>query len=277
MISRAVRRYFCTSANKVVSLQKLTDDLQGVSLFEINNPATKNAISKGLIDDLRDAVRETREDENVRAVILRSKIPGLFCAGADLKARLTMSKWDTERFVCTLRDTFDELYQLPVPVIACIDGPALGGGLELALSCDIRVATKKSLLGLPETALAIIPGAGGTQKLARIVGVARAKELIFTGKRMDAQEAFAYNLLNYVEEDYDSAYNRCLDIVKQILPKGPLGIRAAKQAINASIETDLKTGLDIERMLYSKIIETEDRIEGLKAFVEKRKPVYKGK
>jgi len=277
MISRAVRRYFCTSSNKVVSLQKLTGDLQGVSLFEINNPATKNAISKGLIDDLRDAVRETREDENVRAVILRSKIPGLFCAGADLKARLTMSKWDTERFVCTLRDTFDELYQLPVPVIACIDGPALGGGLELALSCDIRVATKKSLLGLPETALAIIPGAGGTQKLARIVGVARAKELIFTGKRMDAQEAFTYNLLNYVEEDYDSAYNRCLDIVKQILPKGPLGIRAAKQAINASIETDLKTGLDIERMLYSKIIETEDRIEGLKAFVEKRKPVYKGK
>jgi len=109
------------------------------------------------------------------------------------------------------------------------------------------------------------------------VGIARAKEIILLGKRLNSQEALEYNLVNYVENDFDAAYNKCLDVTKQLLSKGPLGIRAAKQAVNASLESDLKTGLEIERMLYSRIIETEDRIEGLKAFVEKRKPIYKGK
>jgi len=276
MLHKAFRRFFSSNLERQVSLVRLANEHKGISLFEINKPDTKNALSRKLIEDLKDAINQTRTDNDCRVVILRSKIPGVFCAGADLKERINMTKNDTENFVCLLRDTFDELYHLPVPVIACIDGPALGGGCEIALSCDIRVATKSSLLGLPETSLAIIPGAGGTQKLARIVGIAKAKELIYTGKRLTAEEAKQIGLINYVEEDYEKAYDKSISIAKDILPKGPIAIKQAKQALNASVETDLKTGLNIERMLYSKIIDTQDRIEGLKAFLEKRKPQYKG-
>ena len=166
---------------------------------------------------------------------------------------------------------------MSVPVIGCISGPCLGGGMELALNCDIRVAAKNSLLGLPEVRLGILPGAGGTQKLSRIVGLGIAKELIQTGKIFNAEEAQKYGVVNYAENDFEAAYKRTLDLAREICDKGPVGVKMAKKALNMSLELDLDEGLKWEGECYKGVIYTEDRVEGLKAFVEKRKPEYKGK
>lgn len=271
-----IKKFFASVQGQQCLFSKLSGPYEGVALFEINNPSSRNALSSEFIKELRETIEQTRQDNSIRCAILRSSTPGIFCAGADLKARLAMTNQETEDLVVNLRKTFDDFYNLPFPTIASIDGAALGGGLELSLACDIRVASYESLVGLPETALAIIPGAGGTQRLARVIGVAKAKELIFTAQRLKAPEALELGILNYVESDYDAAYEKCLELAKKILRNGPLGVRAAKAAINAGIETDIKTGLEIERANYTKVAYSNDRIEGLKSFVEKRKPVYKG-
>ncbi|KAL4471430.1 hypothetical protein ABPG74_008323 [Tetrahymena malaccensis] len=276
MLNRVLRKFFSSGVERQCTISYLDGKNQGVALVELNNPSKRNALSNKLVADLKEIIHELNSNSNIRVGILRSKTPGMFCAGADLKERLGLSNFQTELLVENLRNTFDALYRVPVPMIAAIDGPALGGGLEMAISCDIRIATKKSLLGLPETALAIIPGAGGTQKLPRLIGVAKAKELIFTAAKLSPQEALELGILNYVEEDYDSAYNKALTIAELILKNGPIGVRAAKAAINLGSEVDLKTGLEIEKMQYTKVANSEDRIEGLKAFAEKRSPVYKG-
>ena len=218
-----------------------------------------------------------QNDGKMRAVILRSSTAGMFCAGADLKERLSVSNEDTEKIVKGLRATFHRFYQLPVPVIACMDGPCLGGGLELALACDIRIATEGTKIGLPETGLAIIPGAGGTARLPRIVSPNIARELIFTGRILTPQEALNLNIINFVTKDFDSAYQQGLELADKICNKGPLAIRAAKRAMNSSTDLNIEGALISEEACYKTIVATEDRIEGLKAFVEKRKPSYKGK
>lgn len=166
-----------------------------------------------------------------------------------------------------------------MPIIAALDGVALGGGLEMALSCDLRVAADTTKMGLVETKLAIIPGAGGTQRLPRIVGPAMAKELIFTGRVIDGAEAFKLGLVNRVvaqNQEGDAAYGKALELAKEILPQGPIALRMAKTAIDRGIEVDLDTGLTIEEFCYAQVIPTKDRLEGLMAFKEKRSPRYKG-
>ncbi|CEQ39337.1 SPOSA6832_00849 [Sporobolomyces salmonicolor] len=203
-----------------------------------------------MVRELRDLVEEVRFDGETRVLILRSAVPGAFCAGADLKERKTMSELEVARFLYNLRRLLSELESLPIPTIAAIDGPALGGGLELALACDLRVAAPSvTKIGLPETRLAIIPGAGGTQRLARLIGTSRAKDLIFTAKVMTAEEAHG---------------------------QGPLALRAAKTAVDVGSQLDLGSGLDVERLCYQTILKSRDRLEGLAAFAEKRKPVYRG-
>jgi len=166
---------------------------------------------------------------------------------------------------------------LPIPTIAVIEGAALGGGLELALSCDLRICGENAVLGMPETGLAIIPGAGGTQRLPRIVGRSRAKELILTGRRCDAAEAVMMGLANYCVPAGE-AYQKALDIAREITQKGPLGIRMAKKAINQGMEVaDMSSALAVEGECYEQLLHTQDRLEALVAFAEKRKPVYKGK
>lgn len=220
-----------------------------------------------------------RHDRNVRVVIIRSLVPRIFCAGADLKERLTMTPDEVNRFVTSLRHLFRNLEQLPMPVIAAIDGPALGGGLEMALACDIRIATDSAKLGLVETKLAIIPGAGGTQRLSRIIGPAIAKELIFTSRILNGTEAKAMSICNHVvpqNEGEDAAYRKAIEIAAEILPNGPVGVRMAKKAIDHGLQVDLNTGYAIEEACYAQLIPTTDRIEALKAFIEKRKPKFKG-
>ncbi|XP_010000836.1 PREDICTED: methylglutaconyl-CoA hydratase, mitochondrial, partial [Chaetura pelagica] len=168
---------------------------------------------------------------------------------------------------------------LPVPTIAAIDGAALGGGLELALACDIRVAASSAKMGLVETKLAIIPGAGGTQRLPRTIGVSLAKELIFSARIVNGEEAKSIGLISHVveqNESGDAAYRRALALAREFLPQGPVAMRVAKLAINQGMEVDLVTGLAIEEACYAQTIPTKDRIEGLLAFKEKRPPRYKG-
>ncbi len=169
---------------------------------------------------------------------------------------------------------FENIY---CPTISVIDGACLGGGLELALCSDIRVATKSSTLGFPETSLAIIPGAGGTQRLPRLIGTSKAKELIYTGDKLTGEEAFKLGLVNHVESDFEAAYQRALTIAQKIGEKGPIAIKAAKQAISFGVHMDIRSALEFEGACYEKTIKTKDRLEGLRAFAEKRKPVYKGK
>jgi enoyl-CoA hydratase/carnithine racemase len=166
--------------------------------------------------------------------------------------------------------------ELPLPVIAIINGFALGGGTELALACDLRIAVDDATLGLTETRFAIIPGAGGTQRLPRLIGIPLAKELIYTGRQLTAQEALARGLVNRIAAR-DKLMEVCLELAGEVAKAGPIAVAQAKFAINKGQDVELHTGLAIEASAYEACIPTEDRLEGLKAFKEKRQPVYKGR
>ncbi len=188
-----------------------------------------------------------------------------------------MSEEEIPAFVAQLRDAFTELENIPVPTIAAIEGVALGGGLELALACDMRIASKSTLLGLPETALAIIPGAGGTQRLPRLVGAPKAKELIFLAKRMKGEEAAKIGLVTEAVEP-GTTVTRSHEIAEQIAAKGPVGIKMAKEAISKGMSAvSMEAALEIEKGCYAQVVPTQDRLEGLKAFAEKRDPEYQGR
>uniref|UniRef100_A0A8D3A386 AU RNA binding protein/enoyl-CoA hydratase n=1 Tax=Scophthalmus maximus TaxID=52904 RepID=A0A8D3A386_SCOMX len=226
----------------------------------INRPKAKNAISKNLVKMMLDAVEDIKKNNKVRSVIFCSLVPGIFCAGADLKERAKMHQSEVGPFVSKARALITELGNLPVPTIAAIDGAALGGGLEMALACDIRISC-------------------GTQRLPRAIGVALAKELIFAARVVDGTEASRLGLVSQsVEqnESGDAAYLQALELAREINPQGPIAVRMAKLAINQGIEVDLTTGLAIEEACYAQVIPTKDRLEGLAAFKEKRRPQFKG-
>lgn len=187
-----------------------------------------------------------------------------------------MKMEDIGPFVKQLRLAFTEVERLPFPVISAIDGLALGGGLELALATDIRIASENSRLGLPETQLAIIPAAGGTQRLPRLIGIAKAKELIFSARVIDAREALNIGLINKLVPN-GTSYQAALDMANDFLKKGPIALKMAKLALIAGTEVELNSGLSIEEMCYAQVIPTEDRTEALKAFTEHRKPIFMGK
>ncbi|CAL5020555.1 unnamed protein product [Urochloa decumbens] len=265
-----------------VRLQKLAAPDSGILELRLERPEVKNAINWDVMRRLRSAIEKIQADATAKVVLVASSVPGAFCAGADLKVwicseRRLMSSSEVGEYAGSLRSTFSSFEALPIPTIAVIEGAALGGGLELALSCDLRICGENAELGLPETGLAIIPGAGGTQRLPRIVGVSRAKELIFTGRRCDAAEAVRMGLANYCVPAGE-AYQKALDIAREITQKGPLGIRMAKKAINQGMEvSDMPSALAVEGECYDQLLHTQDRLEALAAFAEKRKPVYTGK
>ncbi|XP_030624363.1 methylglutaconyl-CoA hydratase, mitochondrial isoform X1 [Chanos chanos] len=262
-----------------LSVRYLDGEDSGIVVFGINRPKAKNAISKNLVKMMSEAIESVKKNNKVRSVILCSLVPGIFCAGADLKERAKMHQSEVGPFVSKARALITELGSLPMPTIAAIDGAALGGGLEMALACDIRVAATSAKMGLVETKLAIIPGAGGTQRLPRAIGVSMAKELIFAARVVDGSEAKSLGLVNHAVEQNnsgDAAYLRALELAREFNPQGPIAIRMAKLAINQGIEVDLTTGLAIEEACYAQVIPTKDRLEGLAAFKEKRPPRYKG-
>lgn len=270
--------YFYTILS-FLQLKYLGDNHKGIAVLGFNRPKAKNSFSVSLVHQLRSHVDSLAQDKSVRVLILRSLVPGIFCGGADLKERATLTQQQVSAFVTSLRKMMSDIEQLPMPVLAAIDGVALGGGLEIALACDIRIAASNALLGLVETKLAIIPGAGGTQRLPRLINPSLAKELIFTARTFNGQQAKQMGICSYVAEQNetgDAAYCHALKLAEEILPNGPVGVKMAKKAIDKGLQVDLSTGCAIEEACYAQVIPTKDRLEGLKAFAEKRKANYTG-
>jgi methylglutaconyl-CoA hydratase len=247
----------------------------GIAIVTLNRPEAANALSTALLNALSELLGDLAFRKDVRVVIVTGAGEKVFCAGADLKERAGMNETEVRKTVALIRETINQVEQLPQPVIAALNGSAFGGGLELALACDIRVAVDTAQLGLTETSLGIIPGAGGTQRLPRLIGIGKAKELIFTAKRITTQEAAQIGLVEYVVPRAQ-LMEKALEIATQIAANAPIAVRQAKLAVNRSLDVDLVTGLRLEQMAYEVTIPTKDRLEGLQAFKEKRKPVYKG-
>ncbi|XP_011875251.1 PREDICTED: methylglutaconyl-CoA hydratase, mitochondrial isoform X1 [Vollenhovia emeryi] len=251
----------------------------GIAVLGLNRPTARNSFGKLLVSQLNEALASIRQNNKLRVLIIRSLVPKVFCAGADLRERFKMDNSEVLRFVSSLRSLMTNVETLPTPVISAIDGAALGGGLELALASDIRVASAEAKMGLVETKLAIIPGAGGTQRLPRIIGASKAKELIYTARILDGEQAMEIGLVNEVVPQNkvgDAAYQTALSIAREILPNGPIGVRLAKVAISKGTEASLEDGMEIEEQCYGKLVDTKDRVEGLAAFAAKRVPVYQG-
>jgi len=255
-------------------MAEFTVEAQGaVERWTINGEAKRNALSRAMVAELAQHVaRVSSSDRSVRAVVLTGAGTKAFCAGADLKERATMSEGDVRSFLDTLRSTFRAIELSDCAFIAFINGAAFGGGTELALSCDLRVMDEAAEMGLTEVKLGIIPGGGGTQRLPRLIGKGAAKDLILTGRRVGAEEALRLGLVNRVGE-FDDA----MHLAKNIVENAPIAVGLAKHAIDEGMHLDLDAALALEQQFYQRTIGTEDRLEGLKAFAEKRPPVFKGK
>ncbi|WP_079530023.1 enoyl-CoA hydratase-related protein [Halobacillus hunanensis] len=252
---------------------EITDERIGY--LTLNRPEAANSLSTALLDELTSVLAEVNHsDANV--LIVTGSGEKAFCAGADLKERAGMSQDEVVQTVEKIGDAIRKLEQIEIPTIAMINGAAYGGGLELALACDLRVLTSNAKVGLTETSLAIIPGAGGTQRLTRLIGLGKAKEMIFTAKPIQADKALTIGLVEgvYTTSELKAETHA---LAAQIAKNGPIALKQSKKAIQHGSQTDLATGLEIERMCYKRTIPTEDRIEGLQAFKEKRKPEYTGK
>lgn len=254
----------------------LLEKRERVAIVTLNRPESLNAFNYQMLVELDEVVGKLEKDTETHVVIFTGAGEKAFSSGADLKERRTLTDDQVRRNVSKIREVFQRVADLPQPTIAAINGYAFGGGMELALACDFRIAVKDISLGLTETSWAIIPGGGGTQRLPRLIGEAKAKELIFTAKKLTAEEAFHYGILMKVTER-GQLLNECLQIAKMMLQNGPIALRQAKLAINRGLEKSLREGLEEEGKAYEVTIDTEDRLEALKAFQEKRKPVFKGK
>jgi methylglutaconyl-CoA hydratase len=244
-----------------------------VAIIQLNNSKRANALSKFLVKDLSYAINTIKDHSNVSAVIFTGGESKAFCAGADLKERQSMSEREVEEYVALLRKTFTNISSLPMPTIAAVKGLALGGGCELALACDIRVMEKGALIGLTEVSWGIIPGAGGTQRLAQLVGIGRAKQLIFTAEKINGEKAYEIGLVEYICEAGEAEL-KALNIAEKISENSIHSVRLAKQAVDSFARELMEKGLIAEWDCYQKTIYHPDRLEGLAAFQEKRKPDF---
>ena len=247
------------------------------AILTLSRPERMNALSRDMLFALGRLGRELAADASVRAIVITGSGDKAFCAGADLKERRDYTDDDVRTQVGLYRTELAPLDLSTKPVVAALNGVAFGGGLELALICDLRVAAPSALIALPETTLGIIPGAGGTQRLPRIVGEARAKEMILLGRRLSAQEALAWGLVNRIAPEGVSVLDDTLAFLAPVLDGAPIAQAAALSAIDASFDVPLSRGLELERVYYDSTVRSHDRREALAAFAEKRKPVFEGR
>ena len=248
----------------------------GILYLMLNRPEARNALTPEMWNDITTAVAEADRDESVRVIILGSKGGKALAGGADI--RELHDRYYMVQMRGTATKALKALEDISKPVICAINGYALGGGCELAMACDIRIATRRSKFGQPEAGLGFIPGAGGTQRLSRLVGLGKAKELIFTGRIIGAEEAYRIGLVNEVTDDTEEALMEAAEkMAGEIMSKAPVALTMAKIAINLGYDTDMTTGLMLERMAQTIALSTEDRKEGTQAFIEKRKPSFSGK
>lgn len=247
-----------------------------IGYVTLDRPASMNAFNYDMLVELSDITDSIRINPDIRVVIFTGSGDRAFSVGADLKERKTLSDLKVKRNIYKIGEVFTAIENLPQPTIAMMNGFAFGGGMELALACDFRIAADTAIMGLTETGLAIIPGAGGTQRLPRLIGEAKALELILTARRLTAPEALTYGVVTRVAP-VNALLQETLNFADSLLANGPIALEQAKFAIKHGMNVDLQTGLAIERKAYEITIPTEDRIEALHAFSEKRKPVFKGK
>lgn len=241
-----------------------------VAMVTLCRPERANALSELMLDELIEVGPLLTQRSDLRAVILTALGDKAFCAGADLNERMQLSEGDVRRILDKYREGLAWLWQCPVPVVAAMNGSAFGGGLELALMCDLRVAVAHAEFALPETTLGIIPGAGGTQRLPRLIGPARAAEMILLGTRINAEQALNYGLINRITEPGVPVLPDTLRWLEPILQGAPIATRAALQALRGASDLTLDDGQKLERNAYEQCLISEDRREALLAFAEKR-------
>jgi enoyl-CoA hydratase len=245
----------------------------GIALIQLNRPKELNALNRELMQEVRDALQQLDKDETVRVIIITGNEQA-FAAGADIKQMADQSAIDM--LMIDQFSTWDQIRKTKKPIIAAVSGFALGGGCEFVMTCDMVIASETAKFGQPEIKIGTIPGAGGTQRLTKAIGKAKAMELILTGRFLSAEEAHFYGLVNKVVP-VEMYLFEAVQLAKEIAQMSPVAVLLAKEAINRSFETHLDEGLLLERKNFYLTFATEDQKEGMKAFIEKRKPVYKGK
>jgi enoyl-CoA hydratase/carnithine racemase len=253
----------------------LIENQDGIILLTFNRPTKMNALSMNLCTEVLEVLESLKNDTTARVLIITGAGDKAFSAGADLQERKTMTLDQLKQHNRKIFGIAFELENLPIPVIAAINGYALAGGLEISLGCDLRIASEHAQMGLPETTLGIIPAGGGTQRLPRLIGKTRAKELIFTGRRVSAAEAERIGLVNKVVPQ-NLLMKEVLELAQVIKGNAPLAVQGAKLAINTGCEADIQMGFILERQIQYNLYASKDWQEGLAAFNEKRKPAYRG-
>ncbi|MBS3919330.1 MAG: enoyl-CoA hydratase/isomerase family protein [Deltaproteobacteria bacterium] len=249
---------------------------EGIGIITLNRPKSMNAINREFIRELDQLFDEIARDDEVSAVIIAGS-EKIFCAGADIKeVGKIRSPMQAHLFVTNVQLVFNKIERLDKPVIAAVSGLALGGGCELALACDIRIAAENAVFGQPEIKIGVIPGAGGTQRLPRLIGLGRAKELLFIGDTIDAQEAYRIGLVNKVVS-VQALMSETKKIAIKLTKRPPIALKLTKTVVNEGINMDLRSALALEARCFEILFSTEDQKEGMKAFIEKRKPIFKGK
>jgi enoyl-CoA hydratase len=248
----------------------------GVATITLNRPKALNALNLAMVAELGRAVHQVRDDPTVRVVVITGAGDKAFAAGADITEFKAMSPVDAWMFTQQMQRVYLEIERLPKPVIAAVNGYALGGGCELMMACDIVYAADRAKIGQPEINLGIIPGAGGTQRLSRLIGKQRAKELVLTGDMIGAQEAWNLGLLNKVLPP-DQLMPEVKKLAEKLAAKGAVALKAAKEAIEEGYDIELGRAIANEGKLFGLCFGTEDKVEGVNAFLEKRPPQFKGK
>ncbi len=253
---------------------KVTSQFEnGIALIQLNRPKELNALNRELMQEVRDALQQLDKDEAVRVIIITGNEIA-FAAGADIKQMADQSAIDM--LMIDQFSTWDQIRKTKKPIIAAVSGFALGGGCEFVMTCDMVIASETAKFGQPEIKIGTMPGAGGTQRLTKAIGKAKAMELILTGRFLSAEEAHFYGLVNKVVP-VEMYLFEAVQLAKEIAQMSPVAVLLAKEAVNRSFETHLDEGLLLERKNFYLTFASEDQKEGMKAFIEKRKPVYKGK
>ena len=248
---------------------------EAIAVLTMNRPKMLNALNSETLSELKSALESLEKDKEVKAVVITGA-ERAFVAGADISEMIDMNALEGQNYGKLGQEAFFKIENLRKPVIAAVNGFALGGGCELAMACDIRIASSKAKFGQPEVNLGVTPGFGGTQRLPRLVGKAKAKELIFTGDIINADEALRIGLVNQVVEP-EKLMEESKNLAKKIASKGQIAVQLAKADINYGMEVDLASGCTIEVDAFGLCFSTKDQKEGMKAFLEKRKPKFEGK
>lgn len=246
----------------------------GIAYLTLNRPQALNALSSQVLKDLNETLDQINDNHEVRVVILTGSGSKAFVAGADIKEMDQMTPTEAFNYMTYANDTFLKLENLRQPTISALNGYALGGGMELALSTDIRIGHEGTVLGFPEVGLGIIPGFGGTQRMSRLIGISKAKELIFTARHVKGQEALEWGIINHLVP-VENLLEEAEKLAKQIMKNGPLAVEKAKHVVSVGYDLPLLNAIRLETEAEALLFSTEDKVEGMGAFVEKRKPEFK--